>query len=363
MSQLDSGLLLPTLIVLTFIAVINSLQAFFIFQWGGDSTIVFLKTLAANLYYSLFYILMALAVRRLSVGSYATNRRILHLIVAHVLVMLALTSVHQLSSALLEKALVGAGEPRTLTGVLTKNPSVWGDFVVYVLFVLSYHVIESMKTSREHEIEYSRLEAGLVNSQLHELRARIHPQFLLDSIDSARMLAEGGKSKEASATINLLSEFLRTTVYDADRQERTLAEETAFARRYLEIEKARFQGRLGANLVIEPGVESALVPNFILQPLAEEMLRRNLENSPERYEIEITASKNGTRVDMVLVGNSDHGSEGLPDDMELSSPSKIIGDRLRQLYGNDHEFTITSGENGRISVKIGVPYATGKYSS
>jgi two-component system LytT family sensor kinase len=73
--------------------------------------------------------------------------------------------------------------------------------------------------------------------------------------------------------INRLSEFLRLTLDNIETQIVTLEDEIEFTRRYLEIERIRFQDRLTVDMDIDPQALIAEVPTLILQPLVENAMR------------------------------------------------------------------------------------------
>ena len=70
----------------------------------------------------------------------------------------------------------------------------------------------------------------------------------------------------------------------------TLGEETAFVKRYIELQRARFSDRLDVQYAISPESESCAVPAFLLQPLVENAFRHGVAKRCRPCRLELAAS-------------------------------------------------------------------------
>ena len=70
----------------------------------------------------------------------------------------------------------------------------------------------------------------------------------------------------------------------------TLAEELRVQLEYLNIELTRFPDRLSWSTQIEPGLDKALVPHLILQPLFENAIKHGVARTSAPVELQLGAS-------------------------------------------------------------------------
>ena len=352
-SSLYSGLLVPMVVVLTFVASINALQGYLIYFRGEKSLINFARYLTSNLLYSWYFLLTVVVVMWLS-GRVSVNKKtLLPWAAIHLSVMGVLTVAHQLLSLLLDKDILHFQRSATVFGVLLNNPAVWGDMAAYVLFLLGFYVLEYRRTNREYELEYSRLETVLARTRLRELRGRVHPDFLLDTLDALKMLLRAKQNRKANAALSQLSEFLRTTVYDRDRDEATLNEEVVLTSRYIELENLRLTANVRVIERITGDARKALVPSFLLQPIVEELVRSNLAGGATRFDVELTAETRerflglSVKVGPGGISREDLGRGG-------GGALEVTKERLARLYGEHHQFSAAAapGDTEVVSLKI-----------
>ena len=125
---------------------------------------------------------------------------------------------------------------------------------------------------------------------------------------------------------------------------------------YLAIQRVRFGERIKIDIDVAPGVENALVPCLLLQPLVENSIRHGIMEEDTGETISITASRAGDEVRIQL---TDDGA-GLPPDWRLETSSgqglSITRARLDALYPNDKaRLTIGTGPERGTVVLITIP--------
>ena len=146
------------------------------------------------------------------------------------------------------------------------------------------------------QTETARLNEQLSKAQLNALRRQIEPHFLFNTLNAIAGLVRENRNDAAVSMIAELSDFLRRVVKDSDRQQVPLAEELEFARKYLDIQKARFAERLQFTVDVPTELLPAQVPSLILQPMVENAVKHGIARSGCRVAaIRIAASRsNGT---------------------------------------------------------------------
>jgi LytS/YehU family sensor histidine kinase len=208
---------------------------------------------------------------------------------------------------------------------------------------------------REREMRALLLESRLAQAQLQILKMQLQPHFLFNTLNAISSLMHQDVEL-ADQMLARLAQLLRTTLESAGTQVVSLKQELEFIELYLEIEKARFGPRLIVHMDADPDTMDAYVPNLILQPLVENAVRHGISPRPEAGHIEIrTRRENGTlRVDVMDDGPGlTHNGEPRPRQGVGLANTRA---RLRQLYGDTHEFRLANRASGGVAVTLWLPF-------
>jgi two-component system, LytTR family, sensor kinase len=200
--------------------------------------------------------------------------------------------------------------------------------------------------------EAAQLQAQLAQARLEALRMQINPHFLFNTLHAISALVERDPSG-VRRMIARLSELLRYTLDTAASEEVPLRQELSFVKRYFEIMNVRFEGRLQLEESVATGVEEAVVPSLILQPLVENALKHGVSRSGGSGRVALAARREGDRL---VVSISDDGT-GPP---EQTSESGIglanVRERLQQMYGDGGRFSLRTADAGGTIAEIAIPY-------
>lgn len=167
----------------------------------------------------------------------------------------------------------------------------WSFFFVALLY--SFELRE-----RERRLAITREEA--LAAQMRALRYQVNPHFLFNTLNSITGLIEEGQTVAATRMVMSLSNFLRTTLELDPLHDVRLADELALQAGYLHIEGERYSDRMKLRMDIASGLEEALVPSLILQPLIENAVKHGVGRSPEQVEIVISAAKVGHAIEITV---------------------------------------------------------------
>jgi two-component system LytT family sensor kinase len=217
-------------------------------------------------------------------------------------------------------------------------------------FALEYH-----RKLREREVLAARVEAQLVAAQLGALRMQLQPHFLFNVLHTVAMLVRQGQSQTAVRMLARLSDLLRQILDDAGPQEVPVEEELDLFARYLELEQIRFGDRLQINVAVDDSARGALVPNFLLQPLAENAIRHGVARRAAAGRIDLSTRCEAGR--MIVRLRNDGPS--LPAGWTLEENSGIglrnTAARLRHLYGEESSLSVSNAAEGGVEVRIELP--------
>ncbi len=224
---------------------------------------------------------------------------------------------------------------------------------VYWLIVAAAHVERLVRSAREKDRRQLRLEAQLADARLQTLRTQLQPHFLFNALNTVSVLMHENVDS-ADRILLQLSALLRRSIDSTDAHEVTLGEEIGFLESYLEIEQARFGGRLSYRILIPDRVLEARVPNLILQPLVENALRHGLATRAGPGQVEIKAERQG---DTLLLSVVDDG-RGLPPATTERVGLANTRARLRLLYAEGHRFDVRNSDDGGVIAQIELPWRT-----
>jgi len=223
---------------------------------------------------------------------------------------------------------------------------------------------ETSRRARARREEAVRLRAQLAEARLQVLRTQLNPHFLFNTLNAVSGLMDDD-ARAARRMIARLSELLRYALDGASAAEIPLQEELALVGRYLEIVEIRYQGLLQTSVSADADVTCALVPNLILQPLAENAMQHGVGMAGGRGRIEVSAARSGERL-VLRVLDTGGGDASRTPSVPLSRPGGRVGglglrhtrERLHALYGDDYRLSLEPCPEGGMVAVIEVPYHT-----
>ena len=199
----------------------------------------------------------------------------------------------------------------------------------------------------------SRLEARRAQAELEALRAQLHPDFLFNTLHAISTLMHRDV-EAADRMLADLSDLLRVSRENGNRQEVSLQQELEALEPYLRIEQARFPDRLTVRMKIDPAVLDAQVPSLILQPLVENAIHDGITLRAGAGRVVVLACRTHGRLRLEV---RDDGC-GLP---RGGRPEEGLGlatirARLRQLYGAWQSFSLGPGPGGGTVASLEIPF-------
>lgn len=213
-------------------------------------------------------------------------------------------------------------------------------FLIFWIVCGVVTAIGILKKVQEEQLRAAGLEQQLTKARLQTLQMQVNPHFLFNTLNmiSARMYEN---VKAADRMVVNLSDLLRATLKKQESEEHTLAEELEFAALYTDIMKARYEDKLEIVADVDPALQRALIPRFLLQPLLENSIKFGIENV-ERARVTIVARAEGTSL---IVSVQDNGP-GFGNAAERKRGEGIgvanTVERLETLYGRAHRFETRS---------------------
>jgi LytS/YehU family sensor histidine kinase len=139
-----------------------------------------------------------------------------------------------------------------------------------------------------------------------------------------------------------LSDFLRYSIGNDEKQFVKLKEEINNITRYLSIEKVRFGNKIEFTREIDEECLEQELPNMILQPLVENAIKHGVYEATDTVFVRIKAKKSRASTIVSIFNNYDGES--------INRTGKGVGiqnikNRLKLMYNRDDLLNINHGEN------------------
>lgn len=202
---------------------------------------------------------------------------------------------------------------------------------------------------REVTLRAERAEREYITARLQALRGQLNPHFLFNTLHSVCGLIDE-RPGTARTMLVRLGDLLRSSFRDEGEQV-PLSDEMELVRSYLEIQKLRFSDRLTFHIDVEVGLESAAVPRFVLQPLAENAIMHGMADERDHVTIRISARRQGGALELSVVNSSSIPARQVE---ELGVGLGNTAERLRALYSERAalRFEPDGGSGFVVSVRL-----------
>jgi two-component system, LytTR family, sensor kinase len=276
-------------------------------------------------------------------------------LMAHFLIATVIGLLHTLYSLRLmlwlkpyDQMTATAAELKIVDILLAQLPLSWTFYLMVLGAVLA---LDYAQRYRERAAVAAGLQRSLNDARLHALELQLQPHFLFNTLNAIAALVRVGRQDEAITMIAGLADLLRYSLDHAGRQRVSLHEEIEMLKRYLEIQQARFPDRMTFNVTVADGLQQALVPILILQPLAENAVRHGIAESNAAGSIEVRAERSGSRLKLSIRNRGK-----LPTTLRHGIGLNNTRERLRTLYGEAAHFTLTQAGDAVVAV-IDLPLA------
>jgi two-component system, LytTR family, sensor kinase len=228
-------------------------------------------------------------------------------------------------------------------------------FILYAFILVVTYVLDSKARAAAQQTDMARLNEQLSYAQLNALQRQIEPHFIFNALNSISGLVREQKNDAAVSMIVALSDFLRRVAVSSHDPQALLAQEVEFLERYLQIQEARFAGRLKLDIQIPDELRKAQIPSLILQPLVENAIKHGIAQRVLGGEVRIVASRSNGLLYLSVYNDGpllDRDGSAVKDGIGLSN----LRTRLKLLYGSDCELRLENYGITGVEVSMALPY-------
>ena len=161
---------------------------------------------------------------------------------------------------------------------------------------------------------------------------------------------------EARRVVAHLSALLQRVLASGGLQEVTVREEVEFIRLYMEIEQARFGDALRIDYDVDPATLHARVPHLLLQPLVENAVKHGLRPRGGTGRVVLSTRRAGAWLELA-VADDGVGPAHAPAEDGTGTGLANVRQRLRQLYGDEHAFSLDAAPAGGAVARVRIPFS------
>ena len=209
-------------------------------------------------------------------------------------------------------------------------------FIAYGHLIASLMLILILFIGYHYEIRQRvRLQASVEKSELIALKAQIQPHFLFNTLNT--IIYQIRENPEMAAdTVRELADLYRYILQASNLEINSLDQELTFIKKYLAIEKSRFEERLTFEIDVPQNWSMRNVPTLILQPLVENAIKHGLADSLQPGKIIITSEKSSSKETLLVMDNGMGLSQIELDNIDQSAGVGLrnVSERWRILTGN-----------------------------
>ena len=236
--------------------------------------------------------------------------------------------------------------------------ALFGSWILFDLFM--YGVILSAVSAlayqgqlRAKELDAAQLETALAQTEMKLLKAELDPHFIFNALHTITALVRRDPDA-AERMLCRLSDFLRLTFATTGAQEVPLQQELEHLNSYMAIQMVRFRGRLFLETDVPTDLLGCRVPNLLLQPLVENIVKHAVSPSHTAVRAFIRARRmqDRLRIEIVDDGPGLQATASLREGVGLANTRG----RLRKLYSDNYQMTLENRLPRGTRALVELPY-------
>ncbi|CAL2076850.1 Histidine kinase [Tenacibaculum sp. 190524A02b] len=240
-------------------------------------------------------------------------------------------------------------------------------FLFLILFIV-VNFFKSLNSNNEKKLEkaYAELEekkqGELAHLQLKSLKAQMNPHFMFNAMNSIQALILKENKHEAYEYLTKFASLIRENLNMSEKSFVYFEEELSLLKKYLELEKLRFQNNFEYKISGIENITDIKIPSMIIQPFIENAIKHGLLHKTDGVK-KVTIEFYQEEVLKCIVVDNGIGIQKSKEintlnNKEASFSTKAIHDRLGLLkgyYKTDIGFTYEKVKQG-TKVIIKIPY-------
>lgn len=219
---------------------------------------------------------------------------------------------------------------------------------IWVLAYYGYHLaMREINAVRES----ARLTAIAKDAAFNNLSAQLNPHFFFNALNSIKALVIENPTK-ARRAIDLLSDLLRTSLYQKESVLITVEEEMQLVNDYIELEKIRFEKKLQVNILIAEELCKLMILPLSIQVLVENAIKHGIAKRKEGGTVVIRLERDQETLKVTV-----EGPGKLNNEQGAGVGLKNLRERIALQFGSKGSFQISPLNEDTVSASFLIPIA------
>ncbi len=223
--------------------------------------------------------------------------------------------------------------------------------VTLVMLVITLGFDRLRAHARAVELREEQARRELLEAQLSNLRARLNPHFLFNSLNTLAGLIEEDPPRAVEA-LERLCDLLRYGLESTEARRTSLGKELTVLQDYLAMEELRFGSRLRWTVDVAPELRDAAVPTLLLQPVVENAVKYAVAPRRAGGTIAIEGRREG---DALMLTVTDDGP-GTATEGGTKLGERTLEQRLELEYGDAATVHTGPRDDGGYRVALRMPF-------
>jgi len=185
-------------------------------------------------------------------------------------------------------------------------------------------------------------------TELMHLKSQVNPHFFFNMLNNLYGWVDKDPVK-AKELIITLSEMMRYSIYEGEKNTVTLDEEAAYMQKYIELHRMRYHKEIDVQFTIDIAADSVQVMPLLFIILLENAFKHGVENLREHAFVHLNMSATQNLVSFEIKNNFDHKETPNTPGIGIQNLKR----RLELVYPKKHSLVLDSdAENGVYIAKL-----------
>jgi len=212
------------------------------------------------------------------------------------------------------------------------NPIIGYILVAYYIFLIAIGVLWIIRQL----LLYYRLKNEVNTTELQHLKSQVNPHFFFNMLNNLYGLVDKD-SKKAQELILKLSDMMRYSIYDGQKETVLLSEEIDYLKNYIELHKMRYHKPIDVTFDINVKDEGYKIMPLLFIILLENAFKHGVENLRENAYVYIHLTSENNQVKFSIENNFDATQNNEQTGIGL----KNLKRRLELVYPRRHDLSVS----------------------
>jgi hypothetical protein len=225
------------------------------------------------------------------------------------------------------------------------------NFFLYFSVIAIVYAYNFFKKQKDYKIQESNLKAQLSDVKMSVLQSQLQPHFLFNDLNDISSLVDI-HPEHAQDAIADLSDMLRQTLHLKNTKFITIKQETALLKKYLTIEKIRYQEKLEFDIQFSENITTCMVPPLLIQPIVENAIKHGYSYAHDFLKINVMIKREKETL-CIDITNNGASLNTLPIMYGTGLTNTLA--RLETLYQEDFSFEFANKNPQGVFTSIKIP--------